>query len=40
MENIKKIKYNRPNGGQETNYKITRSIDNETKKEYWDNNYL
>ena len=40
LENIKKIKYHRPNGGQETNYKITKSIDNETKKEYWDNGQI
>ena len=40
LENIKKIKYHRPNGGQETNYKITKSIDNETKKEYYDNGQI
>ena len=24
VENVKKIKYHRPNGGQETNYKVTK----------------
>jgi hypothetical protein len=24
LENVKKIKYHRPNGGQETNYKVTK----------------
>ena len=37
VENVKKIKYHRPNGGEETNYKITRSIDNEIKTLYWNN---
>ena len=29
VENVRKVKYNRPNGLQETNYKITRSIGSE-----------
>jgi antitoxin component YwqK of YwqJK toxin-antitoxin module len=40
LENIKKIKYHDPNGGQKTIYKVTKSIDNETKKEYWDNGQI
>jgi len=28
LENVKKIKHHRPNGGQGTNYKITKSINN------------
>ena len=30
LENIKKIKYHRPNGGQETNYKVTKSTQQES----------
>ena len=30
LENVKKIKCHRPNGGQETNYKVTTPTDNET----------
>ena len=37
LENVKKIKYSRPNGGQETNYKVTKPINNETKTQYWPN---
>ena len=30
LENIKKIKYHRPNGGQETNYKVTKPAQQES----------
>ena len=40
LENIKKIKYHRPNGGQETNYKIrtekTRKDGKLEGKDIWD----
>ena len=40
LENIKKIKYHRPNGGQETNYKIrtekTRKDGKLDGKDIWD----
>jgi antitoxin component YwqK of YwqJK toxin-antitoxin module len=40
LENVKKIKYSRPNGGQETNYKVTKPINNETKREYYSSGQL
>ena len=40
LENITKVKSHRPNGGQETHYKITKSTDNKTKKKYWDNGQI
>ncbi len=40
MENIKKLKYHDPNGGQKTIYKVTKPTENETKEEYWDNGQL
>ena len=33
FENVKKIKYNRPNGGQETNYKVTTINKQDTPEE-------
>ena len=40
MENIKKLKYHDPNGGQKTIYKVTKPTENETKEEYWDNGQM
>ena len=33
LENVKKVKYHRPNGGQETNYKVTIINKEDTSKE-------
>ena len=40
VENVRKVKYNRPNGLQETNYRITRYTDNEITPQYWNNGQL
>ena len=42
LENIQKVKYNRPNGLQETNYKVNiiEESNSEEKIKYWDNGQL